>query len=184
MDKNFNVSFTKLADLEGVISNSAIDRGGLTKYGVTHTEYDAWRDRMGQARQSVTLMPLSEARLIFYNNYWLPMGCKYLPSGLDFAVFQAGVNIGAQTAVMILQGILGVKRDGVVGPVTMNAIAQRPLDPLITDFLEEQKARYDQIVANHVDQVGNHAGWYNRVADSLAFIQDNLLGVATGGTFF
>ena len=183
MDRNYSKSFTKLMDLEGV-REGANDRGGTTKHGVTQPVFDDWRAMTGGPRESVLVLEKPEAYALFYNMFWRTTGASNLPDGLDFAVFQAGVNIGDRMAVILLQRILGVTADGIVGPQTLAAVKTWPLDSLIATFLQSQKDYYDKVIARHPTQVSNFDGWMNRVDNSLAFIKAHWLGVASGTAFF
>ena len=44
-----------------------------------------------------------------------------MPPGLDLAVFDLAVHSGPLRAVRLLQAVLGVEADGIVGPVTLGA---------------------------------------------------------------
>lgn len=182
MDKNFNASFWKNIEFEGGLSNHALDRGGLTKYGVTQETFNRWRDAMGSFRDSVESLELEEARAIYYNFYWRKSGGPSLPDGLDFAVFQAGVNIGPTMAVKLLQRILGVSDDGVIGPVTMERVNASNKAQLVDSFLKAQADYYKQIVQSRPEQNVFLKGWLNRVEGALAFVEKNWTLV--GGSFF
>lgn len=79
---------------EGGVSNIAADPGGLTKWGITHANYDAWRDSQGLPRQSVRRLNTDDCRAIYRRDYWEALSCDTLPAGYDLCVFDAGVNSG------------------------------------------------------------------------------------------
>ena len=58
-------------------------------------------------------------RIIYRENYWDRVKGDDLPSGIDFCVFDWAVNSGVSRASKALQRIIGVKDDGVIGPITI-----------------------------------------------------------------
>ncbi len=128
--------------------NVSGDPGGLTYQGVTQT---TWVNLgLPGLVSSAQDQQISD---IYWNNYWIPVGADRLPSGLDLAVFQAGVNVGPQKALKWLQSILGVDQDGVFGPQT-EAAAQNytyGLENLIGYFLDIQKQYYIDRTSASVD---------------------------------
>lgn len=64
-----------------------------------------------------------------------------LPSGVDYAVFDFGVNSGPVRAVKTLQKVLRVPQDGWIGPQTIQAIAEYDSNiKLITDYCNARMA--------------------------------------------
>lgn len=157
-------------DLEGGYSNEWLDRGGATKWGIIQTVYNAYRLSRGLPTRSVVYLEPAEMYAIYTSDYWVPTGGGKLPDGLDYMVFQAGVNIGPQSAVKILQRVLGVTDDGIVGPKTLAAVAEVDQAQLIRIFLEGQRAYYDKVVARHPEQVEYIKGWNNRVSKVASFL--------------
>lgn len=183
MDSSFNLSLAKLLDMEGVISDHPLDSGGLTKWGVTQATYDRYRTMLGLSKQSVAVMPYEEMRGLYYNLYWRPVGAASLPEGLDFVVFQAAVNIGQTTAVRMLQRVLGVTADGVVGPQTLAAVNVRGVSYVIDAFLRAQSDYYGRIVSSNPSQAAFYDGWLNRVEGALDYVRETWQ-TATGIGFF
>ena len=58
---------------------------------------------------------------IYKGSYWDRIHGDDLPTGLDFAVFDAAVNSGIATATMWLQAALNIDVDGDFGPATIKA---------------------------------------------------------------
>lgn len=71
-----------------------------------------------------TLTP-DQARAIYRRDYWDRVRGDRLPPSLALLVFDAAVNCGAGRAARWLQGALGVAQDGVVGEITIAALARR-----------------------------------------------------------
>ena len=104
---------------EGGFVQHPSDPGGATKFGIT-------RETLARARGrpvSVDDVRRPDARRrpspIYRRLYWDAVRADELPPGLDLAVFDLAVNSGPSRAVRMLQAVLGVEADGIVGPVTL-----------------------------------------------------------------
>lgn len=107
---------------EGGYVNAKTDRGGPTKYGITHTTLAAHRGRPSVTPDQVRSMSREEAEDIYRRSYWAQSGGDLLPPGLDYAVFDFGVNSGPARAVKTLQKVVGIREDGHVGEQTLAAV--------------------------------------------------------------
>ena len=103
---------------EGGFVNHPRDPGGATNFGIT-------RETLSRARgcpvsvEDVRRLTRGEAASIYRSLYWKTVRADDLPRGLDLAVFDLAVNSGPKGAVTMLQDVLGVKADGLIGPVTI-----------------------------------------------------------------
>ncbi|RVE85900.1 hypothetical protein CN235_29700 [Sinorhizobium meliloti] len=70
----------------------------------------------------VRAMSREEAADIYRRSYCPQCGVDLLPPGLDYAVFDFGVNSGPARAVKTLQKVVGVREDGHVGEQTLAAV--------------------------------------------------------------
>jgi lysozyme family protein len=61
-----------------------------------------------------------------------------LPVGLDYAVFDYGVNSGIGRAAKVLQRLVSVPDDGIVGPLTIAAVRGRDPKALIAAICDER----------------------------------------------
>lgn len=119
---------------EGGFVNDPDDPGGATNFGITLATLRSWRNDTSLQPKDVRAMPVSEAKAIYQAKYWNAVSGDLLPRGLDLAVFDFGVNSGVSRASKMLQNIVGVPEDGVIGPITLEAV-KRKNDPL--DLVEE-----------------------------------------------
>lgn len=62
------------------------------------------------------------------------MSGNVLPAGVDFVVFDFGVNSGPKRAIQFLQRVVGVTQDGAIGPKTLAAVAAMPADKIIIEL--------------------------------------------------
>jgi lysozyme family protein len=125
--ENFAKCLPLLFDDEGGYCNDAHDPGGATKWGITWRDLEAW---VGHAvtTQDVRNITQDLAAQIYKAKYWTTVHGDDLPSGVDYMVFDYGVNSGNSRAIKALQGIVGVAQDGVVGGLTLAAVKR--VDPV------------------------------------------------------
>jgi lysozyme family protein len=131
---------------EGGYSNHPADPGGPTNWGITLA--DARRYWKGDAAaDDVRRMPQSVARKIYRERYWNALRCDDLPAGVDYAVFDYGVNSGVGRAGKVLRRVLGLPdntsavTDAVIGAAN-NADAVRTVSAICAErmaFLKRLK---------------------------------------------
>lgn len=122
MNNNFEKALALVLEHEGGWSNHPKDPGGATMKGVTQAVYDAYRKMRGRGPQSVKFISDEELRAIYKFQYWDKVQGDFLPSGLDYAVFDFAVNSGVTRAAKYLQAVVGVAQDGQIGARTLAVI--------------------------------------------------------------
>ena len=65
---------------------------------------------------------------IYRSGYWNKCRCDDLPSGVDYAVFDAAVNSGPGRGAKWLQAAVGATQDGGIGPNTLSKVGEH--DPI------------------------------------------------------
>lgn len=108
----------ELLKSEGGYTNNPHDPGGPTNYGITIFDYRMYVKPHATAAD-VRNMSLDDAKRIYKDKYWNKMRCDDLPAGVDYAVFDFGVNSGISRAAKYLQEIVGADVDGSIGPATL-----------------------------------------------------------------
>ncbi|MFC7399697.1 glycoside hydrolase family 108 protein [Chelatococcus sp. GCM10030263] len=135
------INFSRCVDLilanEGGYVDDPQDLGGATNLGITRATLSAYRGR-AVTKDEVRALRIGEAKTIYRRNYWNAVSADDLPAGLDLAVFDCAVNSGAKRAALLLQQALGVKQDGIIGPITLEAAAA-------ARRVVETIARYDEL---------------------------------------
>jgi lysozyme family protein len=114
---------------EGGLADHKKDPGGLTNYGVTQGRFSRWCTSKGLPVESVARITRKEAEAI-YREEWEAIQGPQLPVGVDWATFDAAVNSGPARAAKWLQGAVGEKMDGVIGPRTI--AATQAVDSVVT----------------------------------------------------
>ena len=148
---------------EGGYSNHPSDPGGPTNWGITLRDARAYWKQDATATD-VRNLPRAVARNIFRSKYWAALACDELPAGVDYAVFDYGVNSGIGRAAKVLQRLLALPDDGIVGPRTLAAAACADAGRLIDAICDERLAFLQGLRTWSV--FGN--GWGRRVREVRA----------------
>ncbi len=163
-DARFAACIPLTLGYEGGNDDDPRDPGGRTSRGILQTEWDSWRSTHPGLPADVWQAPQDQVLAIYKANYWEAMSCGSLAPGVDFAVFDFGVNSGNSRSAKFLQNAVGVDQDGEIGPDTIAAAAK--LDPakLIGDFCDARLA-----FLKGLGTWGTFGkGWSNRVSDVRA----------------
>jgi lysozyme family protein len=92
---------------EGGYANHPADPGGPTNFGITLADYRTYAKPDATAAD-VRAMRIEEAKAIYRRRYWDAQACDDLPSGVDYAVFDYGVNSGIGRSGKVLRRCLGL----------------------------------------------------------------------------
>lgn len=168
---DFKTALAHVLRYEGGYVNHPNDRGGPTNKGITQSTYNTYSKLQGLAIRDVKDIGDDEVGAIYYHSYWLSAHCDKLPSPLNMVVFDTAVNSGPNRAIKMLQRILALNQDGVVGPKTLAAIADiKDAKGACDDYLDEREAFFKAIVASRPDQHVFLKGWLSRVSKLRALV--------------
>ena len=142
-------------DLEG-------DSGTASVYGDTYgIEPQNWKLYCLKHGDNVVPITRGGATHFYYDEYWVPLRCNEISSGLDFCLFEWAVNHGSFGAVKSLQICVGCTPDGLIGPITINAVRQANTAKVTALFLARQVDWYKSDALANPD--APLVGWDNRV---------------------
>lgn len=153
---------------EGGYVNHPADRGGPTNYGITiwtmKNRYPELSYR--ELHNKVKTLRQDEAALIYRDEYYLKPKLYKLPTEIRSQMTDMAVNIGPGKAVQLMQEILNVKPDGIIGPETSQK-AYEILDGIGPErfnnaLVEKRKNHYMEIVTENPSQAVFLKGWLNR----------------------
>lgn len=123
MKQNFDLAMREILLHEGGYVDHPKDPGGATNMGITFETLQRWRGKP-ITKQDVKDLTREEVIKIYRVLYADPVMFDQLPSGLDLAVLDFGVNSGPKRAIIGLQRLLGVADDGKLGPITLKAVSE------------------------------------------------------------
>ena len=155
---NFDQAFDILLKHEGGFSDHPADPGGKTRFGIT----EAVAREVGY-RGDMRELPLDLAKRIYKDRYWDAVRAEELPEAIRYAVFDAAVNSGPRQAARWLQRAVGVKDDGIIGPVTLAAV--RAADP--ERLLRRMLAQRLRFMTGLSTWPAFGRGWARRIADLM-----------------
>ena len=171
MESSFQIAHKRMLAYEGGYSNHPADPGGVTLEGVIQTVYDDWRRSKGLPRKALTPQMrgtaewIAERDEIYRSRYWRPPQCPALEPGVDSAIYDYSVNSGIGRSRKVLQRLVGVPADGVIGPATIMAANRRDAKALAAAICDERLAFLKSL--RTWPTFG--AGWGRRVADVKAY---------------
>jgi lysozyme family protein len=148
---------------EGGYSNHPSDPGGPTNFGITIADYRKYAKSNATAAD-VKAMRLDQAKAIYRAHYWDALGCDRLPAGLDYAVFDYGVNSGVGRAARALRRLVGASGDGPPDAALVAAVRNANAHDLIVRLCDERLSFLKRLKTWPVFG----AGWSKRVAEVRA----------------
>jgi lysozyme family protein len=136
-----NSRFLDLVELvlhdEGGFVQNPKDPGGAITIGTL----SRWRHEDCTPADVKALTRL-EAKQIYMALYWNVVRGDDLPVGLDYLVFDFGVNAGPGRSVTLLQTAVSTTPDGAIGPVTLAAVRADPPIRTMQRFYAAKMAFY------------------------------------------
>lgn len=159
---NFPRCFSWLLAHEGGYIAHPRDPGGRTNLGCTQAVYEDWIGRSVTEDEMKALLP-ADVEPIYKKRYWDRVHGDVMPSGLDWMLFDWGVNSGPRRASKALQLSVGVRADGVIGPNTMDAVSKADIVATIESIHKARELFYRRL--STFDTFGR--GWIRRNDETL-----------------
>lgn len=107
---SYDACLARLLAHEGGYTNHPADSGGPTNFGITIADYRRYVKPDATAAD-VKAMRVEGAKAIYRTRYWDALRCDDLPAGVDYAVFDYGVNSGVGRAGTVLRRCLQLADD-------------------------------------------------------------------------
>jgi lysozyme family protein len=139
-----------ILQLEGGYENDPRDPGGETNFGI---------DKKSHPSVDIRNLTREGAIEIYRQDYWEHPRVELLPELLRLSFFDTCINQGTHTAAEMLQKVVGVKQDGVIGNETLRAVEKHP--KVLSEFLGARAYRY--ATSRNFEIYGK--GWLNRLLD-------------------
>lgn len=146
---NFDQAFGFVVGAEGGYVNDPHDPGGETRFGISKRAYP---------NEDIKNLSIDRAKQLYRSDCWDACKCDAIPSPLNLYVFDAAVNQGVGVAIKLLQHILGVTQDGVIGPKTLSVASQINVETAAL-YLADRALRYAN--TDNFDRFGR--GWFKRL---------------------
>jgi lysozyme family protein len=167
MKHNWQQAFEQMLASEGGFTDDERDNGnklpdgrkGSTMLGVTQHNWETHVGHQVTHDQMRKLTP-ADVEPLYKKKYWDVVQGDKLPNGIDYLVFDMGVNAGPGRSIKLLQAAVGTTPDGGLGPITLAAVWSADPVVLIDKFSQEKEVFYRSLEKFTV----YGKGWLNRVA--------------------
>jgi lysozyme family protein len=157
----YDEALRRLLAHEGGYTNHPSDPGGPTNFGITIHDYRKYVKPNATAAD-VRAMRVDEAKAIYRAKYWNALRCDDLPAGVDYSVFDYGVNSGIGRSGKVLRRVVGLPdTTHVVTDEVLRAVARRDPKALVVAINDERLAFLKRLKTWPV--FGK--GWGRRVAE-------------------
>lgn len=152
--------FDRLMVHEGGYVNHPNDPGGETNWGITKRVA-----RQYGYRGDMSQLPKATAYRIAKQLYWEAIHGGKLDKSVAWQLMDAAFHHGNLNAVKMLQRAIGVKDDGIIGNITLAAVATMDKNDVLLRFNAERLEFFVRL--RTFTTFGR--GWTRRVAGNLRF---------------
>lgn len=173
---NFNIAYQLVAKAEGGYQSSPEDSGNYnslgelvgTNWGISAPTYEGWIGR-APTKKDMLNMSKSTAEEIYHKKFWAAIRGDQINDQDVANIFFDGVVNHGRTGVKIMQSVLNVPQDGIVGPGTIGQLNAQPPAKVYVQYREARKAFYYDLV-NRKRSLGIFLqGWLNRISRFQAY---------------
>jgi lysozyme family protein len=165
MRSSYDQCLERVLAHEGGYTNDPRDPGGPTNFGITIYDYRKYVKPRATAAD-VQRMSLAEAKSIYRSKYWDALCCDDLPAGVDYTVFDYGVNSGIGRAGKVVRRVLGLSdADWRINTDVIAASKKTEPSKVIVAINDERL----QFLKSLRTWSAFGVGWGRRVADVKAF---------------
>ena len=138
---SYDESLRRLLMHEGGYTNHPSDPGGPTNFGITIYDYRKYV-MPGATAADVRAMTLTEAKGIYRAKYWDAQRCDDLPAGVDYAVFDYGVNSGVGRSGKVLRRMLKLADNTSIVNDAVIAAARQTDARMLTAAICDERLRF------------------------------------------
>ena len=179
---NFETSYYIVEDWEGGYQAIPQDSGNYnslgelvgTNWGINAQVYESWIG-YPPTKNEMLNMSQAQAKQIDKDRFWDDIqGDNIVDQYVANIFFDCRVNHGRK-GTRLMQEVLGVGQDGIVGPITLGAI--NGLDPagLYLAYKQRRINFYHEIVANKPSQSIFLNGWLNRINSFTSYQESDIM---------
>ncbi len=160
MKDNFDDALKAILHHEGGYVDHPKDPGGRTNLGCTQRVWEEW---VGHPVDEKTMRGLTPADVapLYKAKYWDKIKGDELPTGVDYAVFDAAINSGPGRAAKWLQTTVGAVPDGAIGAGTLAKVAAMDAEEIVEKYQATRLAFMQSLPT--WDTFGK--GWGRRVTE-------------------
>lgn len=165
MRSSYDQCLERVLAHEGGYTDDPRDPGGPTNFGITIYDYRKYVKAAATAAD-VQRMSLAEAKNIYRSKYWDALSCDDLPAGVDYTLFDYGVNSGIGRAGKVARRVLGLSdADWRINSDVIAALKKSEPTKVIVSINDERL----QFLKSLRTWSAFGVGWGRRVAEVKAF---------------
>lgn len=154
---DFDLAIVKTLIHEGgsKVTDDPVDRGGLTKFGISQLAYPDL---------DIKSLTEDDAKALYKKDYWDRVKGDYIHSQqMAEAIFDTAVNMGVRTSGRLTQLAAEVEPvDGIIGQKTVATVNKKDEELFLAKFAIVKIARYAHICSKNSSQKKYLLGWINR----------------------
>ena len=162
---NFNKYIPLLTEFEGGYVDDPDDLGGATNMGITYRTFVDYLHKKGLSanKDKFKSMTIDLRNQIIKSEYWDKCkGDEIKSQSVAVAIVDWFVNSG-YNATMAVQKLLNLKRDGIIGNITLSEINKQDAKKLFEAIQKERVAYIYRIVEQREENRKFLNGWSNRI---------------------
>jgi len=155
---------------EGGFANDPLDKGGATMAGITIATYRTWCAKNGKAvPETDDLRNITQPQWddIFTTMYWNRWKASDIHSQSIANILVDWLWTSGSYGITIPQRLVRVASDGVVGPITLNAINTQNAKELFSSIRTARLQYINDICTRTPSNEKFRRGWLNRLNDIL-----------------
>lgn len=178
---SYDAALARVLAHEGGYTNHPSDPGGPTNFGITLAVYRQYAKPNARA-DDIRAMSADEAKAIYRAKYWDIQRCDELSPGVDYAMFDYGVNSGPGRSGKVLRRVLKLPdASSVVTDEVIHAANAADAKQIVAAICDERLRFLKSLKTWPVFGVG----WERRVADvkrisvAMAASQASSRGIAS-----
>jgi lysozyme family protein len=169
----FEVAYQFVRSMEGGHANHPYDYGGQTYAGISRKAWPYWPGwkYIDEGKD----VPEELVEEFYRKKFWDALQCDKLPPAVAFVLFDSAVGSGHVIPVKWLQGIIGAKQDGIVGPETIRKSWEVPADTIVAKMITNRLVLYKNIEIRDPRQKVFRCGWLWRTMELNYIIRKHFL---------
>lgn len=160
-NNNFDIAVEIILKHEGGYVNHPNDPGGETNYGISKRAYPDL---------DIANLTKEDATAIYKRDYWDRISGDDLPFAVGIVVVDYAVNSGVSRASKALQLAVGATSDGVIGPMTIEAVRAHSEQ----DIVKKVTHLRQQFVRGLLTYETFKNGWERRIEETKEFALQHL----------
>jgi len=172
----FNIAFEKMLAHEGGYVNDPEDSGGETYKGISRNNHKNWsgweiidkyKNKSGfPATLDKDVDLLKDVEIFYWTNFWLPIKAYKIQNQTTAdSIFDFAINAGIITSVQMVQSIVGVKADGIIGEQTLKKLNSLDFGYFLPAFTVAKIAHYIAIIIKRPANKKYFYGWVIRALE-------------------